>query len=86
MIIQCPPHILPTLAWRPFIDAMPIGDTWMPLMVLAIFLVALTYRTLRREDLDDYKGLLVESTMLGGQILGFLIAAGAVVWVIIALV
>ena len=69
------------LAYRPFIDPLPIGNSpaWSLLCVPLVVLVALAYKTIKLRRLD---GLPRYTAVLCLQILVFFIAAAAVLWVL----
>ena len=67
--------LLPTLAWRPFLEPLPIDAAWLWLCVPLVLGVAVVYKTIKLPDLRD---LPRESLKLAGQVLLFMtLAAGA---------
>jgi hypothetical protein len=72
------------IAYRPFLDPMPISENlvW-PIMLIAVFVSALVYRTLRHDESMSFRRLMVDGAYLAGQVLAFLIVAAAVVWALV---
>lgn len=75
------PH---ALAYRPFLDPLPIGESMVwPIMLVAVFISALVYRTLRHDESMGFGRLMLDGAYLAGQVLAFLIVAAAVVWALV---
>ena len=73
------------IAYRPFLEPMPIGENMVwPIMLVAVFVSALVYRTLRHDESMSFRRLMVDGLYLAGQVLAFLIVAAAVVWALVA--
>lgn len=45
---------MPTLAWRPFLDPLPLHSTWFLLLIPLSFFVAVIYKAARLRRLDGY--------------------------------
>ena len=69
------------LAYRPFIDPLPIGNSpaWSLLFVPLVILVALAYKTIKLRDL---RKLPRQTTVLCVQIFAFMGAAAVALWVL----
>ncbi len=75
-------NLLTTLAWRPFLEPLPVDDIWMLLIIPLAFVISLVYRTLKMPDLKD---LPQQAVRLTGMILLFMVAAAIVLYIIVAL-
>jgi hypothetical protein len=73
------------VAYRPFLEPLPLGEgmVW-PIMLVAVFVSELVYRTLRHDESMGLRRLLLDGLYLAGQVLAFLIVAAAVVWAMVA--
>lgn len=69
------------LAYRPFIDPLPIGNSpmWALLFVPLVILVALAYKTIKLRNLEK---LPRQSVVLCLQIFAFMGAAAVALWVL----
>ena len=67
------------LAWRPFLDPMPIEDMWLWFLIPLSLAVAVVYKAIKLPTLDR---LWIESVYLGLQILGFMALAAVGLWVL----
>jgi hypothetical protein len=68
-----------TLAYRPFLDPLPVDDFWLALMIPLVVAIALVYKAVK---LDDYARLWRHTAVLALQIAGFMGLAAVVIWVI----
>ena len=75
--------MLTGLAWRPFLDPLPLHDYWMWMILPLAVAIAVVYKTLR---LDDLSRLPVETVRLTLLIIVSMIAAGALLWAIVEMV
>lgn len=71
------------LAWRPFLDPLPLHEPWMWLLVPLALAIAVVYKTLKLEDLRDVP---VQAARLTGVIVLSMIAAATLLWMITELV
>lgn len=73
--------MLTLLAYRAFIDPLPIGNGrgWIGLVVPLVVLVAVAYKTIK---LPDLRQLPRQATVLALQIYIFMAAAAAAIWVL----
>ena len=69
------------LAYRPFIDPLPIGNSagWALLCVPLVILVSVAYKTIKLQNLAE---LPRQASRLTVQILVFLAAAAVLLWVV----
>ncbi|MEM6459063.1 MAG: hypothetical protein AAF710_06700 [Planctomycetota bacterium] len=69
------------LAYRPFLDPLPIGNSplWYWLLVPLVVLVSVAYKTIK---LDDLRALPRQAARLTTQILVFMALAASVIWVL----
>ena len=74
---------LNTLAWRPFLDPLPIDDVWLVLLIPMVVAIAVVYKTIKTENL---KTLAKESAYLSFQIGLFMVVAAGVLWAITSVV
>lgn len=71
--------MLPLLAYRPFLDPLPLATYWLMLMPPMAIAVAVVYKTVRVHDLAD---LPRQATVLSVQIIAFLLLAAAALWLV----
>jgi hypothetical protein len=69
------------VAFRPFLEPIPLGGAALLLGLPVVVLVALTIKTLQ---LDDFQKLPVETAVLAAQIALFLAGVGALLWALSA--
>ena len=72
-----------TLAWRPFLEPLPLSDQWMWLIIPLAFVIALVYRTLK---LPDLARLPMQTLRLTVMILLFMVAAAAILFTVVRIV
>ncbi|QQE09964.1 hypothetical protein JD969_10580 [Planctomycetota bacterium] len=65
------------LAYRPFLDPLPIENIWMLFLIPLVLGVSLVYKTIRLPKLDR---LLPATLMLSLQIIVFMVITAAVLW------
>jgi hypothetical protein len=54
-----------TLGWRPFLDPLPIHDTWYWFLIPMAFLISVVYRAARVRSMDDYwKGVAIMTVQI----------------------
>jgi len=68
-----------TMAWRPFLEPMPVDDLWLVLIVPLVLAIAVVYKVIRLRDL---RGLPIQTVVLAAQIVVFMILAALILWVI----
>ncbi len=73
----------PTLAFRLFLQPLPLDDYWLLLLVPLSIAVAVVYKTIK---LDDLSKLPRQATYLAAQILVFMVLAAAALWLLTELV
>ena len=71
------------LAWRPFLEPLPLHAHWMWLLLPLAVAIALVYKTLKLPTLD---GLMGETAKLTALIVVAMIAAAALLWLLTELV
>jgi 4-amino-4-deoxy-L-arabinose transferase-like glycosyltransferase len=71
--------MLTTLAYRPFLDPLPIAPYWLMLMPPMAIAVAVVYKTVRVHNLAD---LPRQATVLSLQIIVFMVLAAAALWLL----
>lgn len=71
----------PLLAYRPFIDPLPIGNSagWVLLFVPLVILVSVAYKTIKLRDLSE---LPRKAAILALQIFIFMGIASVALWVL----
>jgi len=70
---------LSLLAYRPFLDPLPVDRFWLLLLVPLVILVAVVYKAIRLPDLAH---LPRQSASLAAQILIFMVLAAAALWLL----
>lgn len=70
---------LVTLAWRPFLEPLPLHEHWMWLLLPLTLIISLVYKTLKTEDLSK---LAWQTLRLTITILVFMVIAAVVLWAI----
>ncbi len=73
---------LVSLAYRPFLDPIPVDRFWMFFALPLVVVIALVYKSIRMNSLEH---LTRETLKLSLQILIFMVAAAVVLWLIAAL-
>ena len=66
-----------TQAWVPFKEPLEIYDTWMWFIFPLTIIIALVYKTLKVENLNQ---LLPQTLRLTGAMLLFMVAAASILW------
>lgn len=69
-----------TVAWRPFIDPMDAHRTWFVLLIPMAVLISMVYKAVRLPELDRYW---VQVAIMSGQIVMWIIALGAAIFLFI---
>lgn len=46
--------MIPTLAWRPFLDPLPMEDGWYLLLIPLALLISIGYKAVRTQDMRRY--------------------------------
>ncbi|HEX7009814.1 MAG TPA: hypothetical protein VF184_07525 [Phycisphaeraceae bacterium] len=70
------------LAYRPFLDPLPLHSGWMWLMLPLALAIAVVYKTIK---LPDLSALPRQAATLAVQIIVFMALAAAAVWLIVEL-
>ena len=73
-------HDMLTLAYRPFLDPLDVHDYWYMLLIPVAFLVSLTYKGVR---VDDLKHLPRQTIAMTLQVIVGIVLLGALVYVVI---
>jgi hypothetical protein len=71
------------LAYRPFLEPLPLDTYWLLLLPPLVLAVSVVYKTIKLEDLAELPG---QALFLSGQIIAFMILAAAALWMITELV
>ena len=71
------------LAYRPFLEPLPLERVWMLLLLPAALAIAIVYKAIKLPRLERMGR---EVLLLSGQIVFFLALAAAGLWVLMALV
>lgn len=66
--------VAPTLAWRPFLEPLPIDALWLWLCVPLVLAIAVVYKTIKLPD-DALRDLPRESIKLAAQVLAVMVIA-----------
>ncbi len=66
-----------TVAWRPFLDPLPIDRYWLLLIFPLVLAIAVVYKAVKIPH-PGLAVMTVQSLKLAGQIVGVLVAAAAV--------
>ena len=77
------PATMHLLAWRPFLDAMPIWDYWPWLIIPLTVLVAIVYKSIKCKSMATVPR---EAATISFWILFGMVLAAGVLWGIVALV
>ena len=70
------------MAYRPFLDPLPIENIWMLFLIPLVFGVSLVYKTIRLPQLDR---LWSATLVLSLQIIVFMVITAAVLWGVTAI-
>jgi hypothetical protein len=71
------------LAWTPLLEPMPLDDYWLFLLIPLAIAISVVYKAIRMDRLDP---LPRNAAYMAAQILVFLVAAAAVLWVLTRIV
>jgi len=71
--------MLTVLAYRPFLDPLPLESWWMVLLVPLVLGISVTYKTIK---IDDLSQLPRQATFLFLQIIVFMVLAAAGLWLV----
>lgn len=69
----------PSLAYRPFLDPLPLDRWWLLLLPPLALGIAVVYKTIKLPNLSN---LPQQAAMLAAQIVAFMILAAAALWLI----
>ena len=72
-----------TLAYRPFLEPIPLEGFWLLLLVPLILAVAIIYKSVKIENMAL---LPRQAVMMAAQILAFMVMAAAALWLVVELV
>lgn len=78
-----PTFSLLTLAFRPFLDPLPIDGYWMALLIPMVICIAVVYKTIKTDRLHKIPR---EASILAAQIVAFMILAALALWMLTELV
>ncbi len=67
------------LAYRPFLDPIPLDRYWLFLLLPLVLGVAVVYKAIKLDDLNE---LPRQALWLAGQIVVYMALAAAILWVI----
>ncbi len=73
------PHTLLLLAYRPFLDPLPLDAYWFGLLPPMAVAVAVVYKTIK---VDDLRQLPRAALVLSVQIVAFMILCAAALWLL----
>lgn len=71
------------LAFRPFLDPVPVDQYWMLLLLPMVIAIAVVYKTIKTDRLEKIPR---EATVLAAQIVAFMVMAAAALWMLTELV
>lgn len=71
--------MIATLAWRPFIDPLPVDGLWLLLLLPLVVAISVVYKTIKTADLRKVPR---ESAALAAQIVVFMVLAAAGLWLL----
>jgi hypothetical protein len=69
-----------TLAYRPFLDPLPLQDLWFVLLIPVAALVSLAYKAVRVQDMKQLARQVVAMTI---QVIAGMVLLGALLFVVI---
>lgn len=72
-----------TLAYRPFLEPIPLEGFWLLLLVPLILAVAIIYKSVKIENMALLPRQVV---MMAAQILAFMVMTAAALWLVVELV
>lgn len=67
------------LAYRPFLDPLPLDDYWLVLMLPLVLAIAVVYKAIKAEDV---RLLPRQSAFLALQIVAFMVLAAGALWLL----
>lgn len=71
------------LAFRPFLDPVPVDRYWMLMLLPMVIAIAVVYKTIKTDRLEKIPR---EATVLAAQIVAFMVMAAAALWMLTELV
>lgn len=71
------------LAYRPFLDPVPIDRYWMLMLLPMVVAIAVVYKTIKTDRLEKIPR---EAAVLAAQIVAFMVMAAAALWMLTELV
>ena len=71
------------LAFRPFLDPVPVDQYWMLMLLPMVIAIAVVYKTIKTDRLEKIPR---EATVLAAQIVAFMVMAAAALWMLTELV
>jgi hypothetical protein len=71
------------LAFRPFLDPVPVDQYWMLMLLPMVAAIAVVYKTIKTDRLEKIPR---EATVLAAQIVAFMVMAAAALWMLTELV
>lgn len=71
--------LLLTLAWRPFLDPIPVGSGWLWLALPLILAISVVYKALKH---DDMRAVPLAAARLTGIVVLFLVVAAVLLYLL----
>jgi len=71
------------LAYRPFLEPLPIDDYWVWLVIPLVLAICIVYKTIKD---DDLRKLPRQAASLTAQVLIFMVLAATALWLVTELV
>lgn len=68
-----------TLAYRPFLDPLPVDRLWLFLLIPLVVAISVVYKTIKTADLRHVPR---EAALLSAQIVAFMVLAAAGLWLL----
>ena len=71
--------MMPLLAYRPFLEPLPLDASWLVLLVPMVIAISVVYKTIKVRDLRKVPQ---QAALLAAQIVLFMVAAAAILWIV----
>ena len=71
--------MMPLLAYRPFFEPLPLDASWLVLLVPMVIAISVVYKTIKVRDLRKVPQ---QAALLAAQIVLFMVAAAAILWIV----
>ncbi|MCC6579137.1 MAG: hypothetical protein IT440_01760 [Phycisphaeraceae bacterium] len=72
--VAAPALLLPLLAYRPFLDPLPLHEQWLAMLLPLVIAISVVYKTIKLEHLSE---LPRQAALLSAQILAFMVLVAA---------